>query len=211
MKYTHVLWDFNGTVLDDVEPCIKSINELLLRHGLDTLKSVEQYQSVFGFPIIDYYKRIGFDFDKTSYNELAIEWVRLYNEYNLPLRLCPHVTEALESLRSAGVRQLILTASSTEMVKQQLSGLGISDYFDEIIGVDNIHAYGKSDIAAEWIKLNKPEKALLIGDTTHDSEVAEKIGIDCLLVSCGHMSAEKLAHHRAVFRDPSDAVKSISE
>ena len=62
MKVTHVLWDFNGTILDDVEPCIKSINELLVGHGLKPLESVAEYQSVFGFPIKDYYERIGFDF-----------------------------------------------------------------------------------------------------------------------------------------------------
>ena len=211
MKYTHVLWDFNGTLLDDVEPCIKSINELLTRHGLEKLTGLSQYQSVFGFPIIDYYRRIGFDFDKTSYDELAVEWVKLYNEYNRPLKLCPGADKALSYLKERGVRQFILTASSVDMVRSQLSELGIGGYFDEIIGVDNIHAFGKSGIAAEWIKREKPESAVLIGDSDHDSEVASAVGIDCLLVSCGHMNAEKLAHLRAVFRDPFDAVKSISE
>ena len=84
-------------------------------------------------------------------------------------------------------------------------------YFDEIVGVDNIHAYGKAGIAAEWIKRERPGRAVLIGDSDHDSEVAASVGIDCLLVSCGHMNAEKLAHLRTVFRDPLDAVKSISE
>ena len=123
MKYTHVLWDFNGTLLDDVESCINSINELLERHGLKKLTSLAQYQSVFGFPIIDYYKRIGFDFDKTSYDELAVEWVKLYNEYNRPLKLCPNAEKALAYLKERGVHQLILTASSVDMVKAQLSEL----------------------------------------------------------------------------------------
>ena len=211
MKPTHVLWDFNGTVLDDVMPCINSINELLTRHGLPIIESVTKYQSVFGFPIKDYYSRIGFDFDKTSYNELAVEWVKLYNEYNEPLRLCPNVRKALDLLRSENVRQVILTASSVDMVNEQLEGLGIGEYFDEIIGVDNIHAYGKTDIAIKWMERVRPERAVLIGDTDHDSEVASLLGIGCVLVSCGHMHAEKLAHLRAVYRDPYDAVKSFLE
>ena len=211
MKPTHVLWDFNGTVLDDVMPCINSINELLTRYGLPIIESVTKYQSVFGFPIKDYYSRIGFDFDNTSYNELAVEWVKLYNEYNEPLRLCPNVRKTLNLLRSENVRQVILTASSVDMVNEQLEGLGIGEYFDEIIGVDNIHAYGKTDIAIKWMERVRPERAVLIGDTDHDSEVASLLGIGCVLVSCGHMHAEKLAHLRAVYRDPYDAVKSFLE
>ena len=211
MKVTHVLWDFNGTILDDVEPCIKSINELLVCHGLKPLESVGEYQSVFGFPIKDYYERIGFDFAKIPYDELAIEWVELYNRYNVPLKLCPRVKEALDAVKAAGLPQLILTASSVDMVNAQLEGLGIGDYFEKIIGVDNIHAYGKIRIAREWMEAEKPDRAVLIGDSTHDSEVADAIGADCVLVSCGHMSADKLAAYRPVYTDPYDAVKNILE
>ena len=52
-KYTHVIWDFNGTILDDVEACIRSANLLLEAHGLPALPSREAYQRHFGFPLID--------------------------------------------------------------------------------------------------------------------------------------------------------------
>ena len=211
MKPTHVLWDFNGTVLDDVAPCIRSINELLEKYGCKPLESKDEYQSVFGFPIRDYYSRIGFDFDRIPYETLAVEWVELYNRYNDPLTLCPHVREALDAVKAAGIPQLILTASSVDMVRDQLSGLGIGPYFEKIIGVDNIHAYGKIEIAQEWIRKEMPKHAVLIGDTTHDREVADAIGADCALVSCGHMSADKLKRYGNVYSDPLEAVKNILE
>ncbi len=209
MRPSHILWDFNGTVLDDLAPCIKSINELLKKYGLPELSDAERYKEVFEFPVQNYYAKIGFDFDKTSFDILAVEWVDLYNKYNEPLKLCPNVVKALKAVRKAGIPQLILTASKTEMVQDQLSRLGIGGYFDGIIGLDNIHARGKSDIALEWKNKVKPENPVMIGDTEHDAEVADLIGAKCLLVSCGHMSAERLKPLKPVFSDPYDAVSHL--
>ena len=79
-QYTHVIWDFNGTVYNDVDACIRSANRLLTAHGLTPFSTVTEYRERFGFPIIDYYRRMGFDFDVTPYDELAVEWVDYYME-----------------------------------------------------------------------------------------------------------------------------------
>ena len=206
---SHVLWDFNGTILDDVMPCIKSINELLVRYGKKPLSGINEYQKVFGFPIKEYYARIGFDFDEISFEKLAVEWVELYNKYNCPIKACPNAEKALKYVRQAGIPQLILTASKTDMVYDQLDMLGLRDYFDGVIGLDNIHAAGKTDIAVKWAESAHPSHPVLIGDTEHDALTADAIGAQCLLVSCGHMAYEKLAKIKPVYSDPFAAVKSI--
>ena len=209
MKYSHILWDFNGTVLDDVEPCFKSINELLIRYGHTPIPNRDEYQRVFGFPVSDYYKRVGFDFDKTSFDVLALEWVELYNRYSTPLRLCPNIEKALSYVAERKIPQLILTASDTKMAEAQLKELGVDKYFDGIIGLDNIKAHGKAEIAVEWNNKVKPEHAILIGDTEHDAQVADLIGAECVLVSCGHMSYQRLAKLKPVYKDPYEAIKSV--
>lgn len=209
MTPSHILWDFNGTILDDVVPCIQSINELLVKYGKKPLSGVDEYKAVFGFPIKDYYKRIGFDFDEVSFEVLAIEWVKLYNKYNSPIKACPNAKEALIYVKQAGVPQLVLTASKTEMVYEQLEMMGLTDFFEGVIGLDNIHAAGKTDTALEWAKREKPSRPVLIGDTEHDAQAADAIGAQCLLVSCGHMPVKKLIGLKPVFADPLQAVKSI--
>ena len=52
MTYTHVIWDFNGTILDDVQIGIDSVNVLLRKRGLPTVASVDADREVFEFPII---------------------------------------------------------------------------------------------------------------------------------------------------------------
>ena len=110
-KYTHVLWDFNGTVLDDVRESVACAERLLRAHGLPALGSTEAYRQAFGFPIIDYYRRIGFDFSTLSYDALAVEWVAYYREATVTPRLYPDVRAALERLRERKIPQLILSAT----------------------------------------------------------------------------------------------------
>ena len=64
MKPSLVLWDWNGTLLDDVALCVDALNRLLRIYHYPQQYSLAQYREIFGFPIEDYYIRAGFDFSK---------------------------------------------------------------------------------------------------------------------------------------------------
>ena len=193
-RYTHLIWDFNGTVLDDVRLGIECVNTMLAKRGLPILPDEESYRRVFGFPIDAYYRRLGFDFEKEDYDTvLAPEWVALYlaGENTCPMRR--GVTETLEAVRRRGVEQIMLSASNRSQLEAQLTRLGLERQFQEILGLDNIHARSKKNLAVEW-KARHPEAVpLFLGDTEHDADVADAIGADCILLAGGHQNAERLA------------------
>ena len=56
-----IIWDWNGTLLNDMELCVHTINEMLQKRNLHEL-SVDEYKEVFSFPVKDYYQKIGFDY-----------------------------------------------------------------------------------------------------------------------------------------------------
>ena len=192
MNYTHIIWDFNGTLLCDMQAGIDSVNKMLSERGLKTIDGVEEYRDIFDFPIEEYYRSLGFDFLKEPYAVLAPIWVDLYNQNVKAADLSDGIAEALEKINKLGKTQIVLSASEENMLKRQLDGLGISSYFSEIIGLDNIHASGKQALARAWREKNKDARALIIGDTTHDALVARAIGADCLLYSGGHQSRARL-------------------
>lgn len=192
MKYTHVLWDFNGTILDDVETGILSINNMLKKRGLPIINSKTEYRNHFCFPITSYYKSLGFDFTKEPFETLAQEWVELYLKYVKYAKLRNGVIETLSSFRKSGLFQYIVSATEYNMLGIQLENLGILKCFDGYIGLDNIHASSKTLLAKHWYDQNKPEKPVIIGDTVHDFEVAEILKCDCILVSGGHQSRNVL-------------------
>jgi phosphoglycolate phosphatase len=192
MNYTYCIWDFNGTIFDDIGASIKAVNTLLAERGLPTLESKERYHEVFDFPIIDYYRRIGFDFDKEPYEVVAPLWVELYLENSKSSGLFEDVIPALDFFESQGVKQSVLSASELKMLMGQLKDLGIYDRFEEIMGIDNIYAESKLALASAWKERHAGERVMFIGDTTHDYETAKLLGADCYLVSAGHQPEYKL-------------------
>lgn len=128
-KTEYCIWDFNGTILDDVDAGIKSVNKLLADRGLPTLNGREDYHKYFRFPIKDYYSSLGFDFQRESYETLAPIWVEQYliNVREAPLR--EGVAETLEAFKTAGIKQIVISATELKMLKGQLASLGIDNYF----------------------------------------------------------------------------------
>ena len=192
MTYSHVIWDFNGTILDDTDAAIQSENVLLTRRNMPLIESRAQYHSLFCFPVIEYYKKLGHDLERESYDALSVEWVEQYLKHAKLSPLHKGVSELLERNSRAGISQIILSATEKAMLEAQVSQLGIRRYFDELLGLDNIHAYSKLDIAKDWVSRTRPRRAVLLGDTAHDYEAAREMGVDCILIADGHQSRESL-------------------
>ena len=192
MRYTDVIWDFNGTILDDVAAGIASVNKMLSDRGPSTIKDEEHYRKIFRFPIIEYYRALGFDFDAEPYSVLAPIWVAEYmkNSKNSPIR--EGFSDAFEYFGQRGVRQYVLSATELNMLKAQLTELGIAHLFDGVYGLDNIHAHSKTELAVKWRREHPDAKILFIGDTEHDHDTAIAMGADCALVCGGHQERAKL-------------------
>lgn len=171
---------------------IRSVNTLLAERGLDVIESIERYRQVFRFPIIDYYRSLGFDFEKEPYEVLAPLWVELYLENVKTAELYGDVRQTLDFIRERGVSQSVLSATELCMLRGQLASLGITDYFEEIMGLDNIHAGSKLSLAYDWRERHPRDRVLLVGDTDHDVRTAQALHADCILICRGHQSREHL-------------------
>lgn len=211
MDYTHIVWDFNGTLLDDLRPCVEVLNAMLAVRGLPACGE-ERYKEIFGFPIKSYYEKAGFDFTAESYAVVADEWAALYRNAVAESRLCAGAAEALEFFRAAGAVQTVISATERKMLDSQLTALGIRGYFDETVAADDLFAFGKVALGREWAKRVKPKKALFIGDTTHDFETASAMGADCALVATGHQSTARLqATGASVYGGISELVEALRQ
>ena len=164
MEYNYIIWDFNGTLLNDVGICVDCLNTLLKSHGMSE-KTEEEYKKIFTFPIKEYYRRAGFDFDVTDYDTLAHEWTDYYRS-RADLELFDGAEKTLKTLANRGLKQIIISASEKNTLFEQTKVLGIDGYFSEMLGLDNIHARSKEATAKDWRKRHPKAKAIFIGDTT---------------------------------------------
>ena len=190
-KYTHIIWDWNGTLLDDVELCLTIINTLLISRNHKPIKDINAYRDVFGFPVVDYYRRAGFDLDNEPFELLAKEFISLYHSNDSRFRLFDDAPEVLAYVNKIGLRQVVLSASEQSNLRCQTGLFDIERYLDDILGISNIYAESKLSVGQSYIG-GISGKAVLIGDTVHDYEVAAALGIDCVLIANGHQHKYKL-------------------
>lgn len=196
MRYDAVIWDWNGTLLDDVALSVRLLNRLLTGHGYAPLEGgLEAYRRVFRFPIAEYYKDVGFDFARTPYEELAEEYMALYEAESTACPLQPHARAVLERLGRLGVRQVVLSASEQAMLERHLARYGLAEgVFAQVLGLSDILGVSKSQRGRSWMARSgiDPARTLMVGDTDHDREAARAMGTDCVLFSGGHQARQVL-------------------
>lgn len=192
-KYKHIIWDWNGTIFNDVDLCVELINGLLEPRGLKTL-SLEEYRDAFTIPVRDYYAKLGFDFSKEPFEVLGRMWMDEYECRKFECGLYDGIVVVMERIEQMGIGQSILSAYSQHTLEELAEHFGLTKYFSHIVGLDNIYAASKLHLGKDLMKKlgNGKGEALLIGDTVHDYEVAMEIGADCVLIANGHQSENKL-------------------
>ncbi|MDR1263672.1 MAG: HAD family hydrolase [Oscillospiraceae bacterium] len=200
--FTTVIWDWNGTLLDDVDACIDAENTLLKARGM-SLISKARYREVFTFPVIEYYRRCGFTFENETFESVANQYNAEYMERSRACGLFGDAIETLERLRGYGLAQILLTASSKDTLREQLKAFDIARYFNAMIAQKDALARGKTESARLLMRERDidPRGVVLIGDTEHDGEVARALGAACVLVPRGHHGRERLLECGAVVAD----------
>ncbi|MGB5529233.1 MAG: HAD hydrolase-like protein, partial [Ignavibacteriaceae bacterium] len=147
-NYNHIIWDWNGTLLNDVELCAGIMNMLLTQESLPNI-SIAKYKSIFTFPVIEYYKIAGHSFERTSFEVLGKQFMDEYELRKNNCKLFAGVSKLLSEIQSKNIKQHLLSAYEQNNLNNILKHFGIINYFQYIVGLDNIYAGGKSHLAQD--------------------------------------------------------------
>lgn len=210
-RYSHIFWDWNGTLLDDAWLCVEVMNGMLRQRDLPTL-TLEIYRTIFDFPVKDYYLQLGFDFVQEPFENVGMEFMVLYNQRQKECRLHPEVKHLLPYCQLKGFKQSILSAREQNELIAETIELEVVSFFDQVRGLDDYYAHGKTEVGFRLVRdlgISRHE-IIFVGDTLHDAEVAREIGIDCILIPNGHHSEERiLTAGVPVYSSLSEFVKTL--
>lgn len=192
MNVSHIIWDWNGTLLDDTQACVNSINVLLSKRGVPTI-DVPRYRDIFGFPVIDFYRRINFPLDSENWDLVAREFHDVFLS-DTTFKLQSATVETLKRIQAKNIQQSILSASEQSILDTMLAGFCIRSFFTHVCGVNNLYGNSKIEIGHQLLtRVTLPKETIVIvGDTLHDVEVAQALGVSCILIAQGHQSRERL-------------------
>lgn len=190
VRPTSVIWDFNGTIMDDVELAAASISELLQRRNLPKI-SAAYHRRIFGFPVADYYRKLGFDLDVEVHSEISDEYHEVYLSRIGSCSLNEGVKDMLTLFQSERIPQFVLSAAEHALLESWVKMLKLEQYFGAAYGLPDRLAATKVDRGLGLMRdfgLD-PGTSLFIGDTDHDIEVAHALGCHPVIVLEGHQDS----------------------
>lgn len=192
MSIKQVLWDWNGTLLDDLAYGMGVRNRTFPIFGLPTIDSVEAYHEQFTFPIRIYYERGGVT--EENFEAVAHAWMDEYIRGCKTIPLHADVIAVLQKLKDAGLTQVVLSASKLDVLREQLGYYPLEGYFDRVLGLGDIYARSKVAVGKAYLESCQiPQtETVMVGDTLHDAQVAQELGTHCVLVARGHQSKKTL-------------------
>ena len=188
---TSVIWDWNGTLLDDTQAALDTLNAMLAKRGGRQIE-MGFYRDHFAFPVKPFYEAIGVRLGDEDWDALAREYHDIYAAQ--PKGLNAETFAALEYAKGRGARQAIVSALRQDLLSAITEELGVARYMDFIYGVDNLDGRSKIERAHELVAAMgvAPQDAVMIGDSLHDKEVADAIGVRCVLCAQGSHAAWRL-------------------
>ena len=192
-KYKHIIWDWNGTLLNDAWLCVDVMNQSLIKRRLPLL-TLAKYQDYFEFPVENYYLKLGFDFSKEPFSKAGTEFFLNYEKRKFECTLQKDAISALTYFKEKNISQSILSAYKQTSLTQTVSHYNLTCFFENIVGLDDHYARSKVDTGSNLLKKipHARGEILFIGDTFHDFEVAKELHIDSILFLGNHTTREKL-------------------
>ena len=193
MKHKNIIWDWNGTIINDAWLFVDIMNVFLKKRGLPLI-SLDDYKQHFCFPIQNYWRHLGFSFNERTFDKLNSDFIALYKKKLFKAK--PHlgIKSFILKLNKLGYKQFVLSASADTILKKSINHYDFKKCFVRAYGVDNLNATGKIEVGKQLCKTHKlnMNKTVLIGDTEYDKRVADALGCSVFLLSYGHICRERL-------------------
>ncbi len=198
MNWNYVLWDWNGTIIDDLVYNFNIVNTLLLEKCLAPI-SLEEYRKKFCFPIKKFYDEIGLKCNTSEYEVIANKYQILYESKIKEIELSYRIKELMAFLHEINIKQFLFTSSNKSTLMTQLAlYTGIVPLIDGIICQNNNLGIGKAELFYRW-KMEQGiidcSSIVIIGDTYYERDIATNFGADSILIKSGHQNVNETDDH----------------
>jgi phosphoglycolate phosphatase-like HAD superfamily hydrolase/ADP-ribose pyrophosphatase YjhB (NUDIX family) len=188
--FRNLIFDWSGTLVDDLGPVIEATNLVFQSYGRDPLDR-DAFRRHFRLPYREFYEEF---LPGVPLEELEERFRPAFHGSKAEVFVLPHAREKLEWCAEHGVRCFVLTSMHKEAFHQQLQTFGLESFFEATYaGVAD-----KREVIHRILETHKLDagETAFIGDMTHDIETARHGGVSSIAVLTGYTHAEPLASVR---------------
>lgn len=197
MKYELIVFDWDGTLLDSAGAIVQAIQAASRDLGL-TVPDDARARHVIGLGLVDALRHAVPDLPPERYQAMAERYRHHYLSGDHALTLFPGVPEMLARLQAAGHALAIATGKSRQGLDRALAHSGLGPLFLASRCADECHSKPHPQMLEELMAEFgvAPASTVMIGDTSHDLQMATNAGVDGLAVTYGAHPHEHLREHR---------------
>ena len=199
--YELVVFDWDGTLMDSTR-LIASCLQQACRDVGAPVPTESEALFVIGLNMADTFRRVVPGLDEESQRRLAERYRHhfLAREHEAPLY--EGVREMLAELHGRAKRLAVATGKARRGLERALDATGLRPWFEATRCADEGFAKPHPDMLLMLLDITgvEPRRALMVGDTTHDLELAANAGIDAVGVSYGAHPGDLLATRPAIAR-----------
>ncbi len=187
MIFRNLIFDWSGTLCDDLALTVEATNHVLQQYQLPIL-SVEDFRAEFYLPYPAYYKE---KIPHAPMEELEDHFRYAFRHAQNSVTLLPHARSFLEYCARSGIRCFILTSADSKAFAKQAQQLGVDGYFEHIhSSIRNKELYIGQLMQQHGLR---SDETAFIGDMTHDIHAAHCASITGVAVLTGYNNAAELA------------------
>jgi phosphoglycolate phosphatase-like HAD superfamily hydrolase/ADP-ribose pyrophosphatase YjhB (NUDIX family) len=185
--FRNLIFDWSGTLVDDLGPVIEATNAVFERYNLPAFDR-DNFRRQFRLPYSEFYAEFLPDI---SLAELETHFRPAFSAAKTPVTVLPHAREKLEWCTQHGIRAFVLTSMDTQAFERQMDDFKLRHHFEAIYS----GIIDKRDMIHQIIQQHrlKPHETAFVGDMTHDVETARHGGLSSIAVLTGYQHPEVLA------------------
>jgi phosphoglycolate phosphatase-like HAD superfamily hydrolase/8-oxo-dGTP pyrophosphatase MutT (NUDIX family) len=185
--FRNLIFDWSGTLVDDLGPVIEATNAVLANYQIAGLDR-EAFRRVFRLPYREFYAEL---LPQIPLEELEAHFRPAFAAAVTPVTVLPHAREKLEWCSALGIRVFVLTSMDTLAFERQMDDFGLRHHFEATYS----GVLDKREIIHQILQTHRliPAETAFVGDMTHDVETARHGGISSIAVLTGYNHAETLA------------------
>ena len=200
-NYKVIMLDFDGTTACTVHAIYHAAKRMLNEYGYEVEKDIVYKNFGLALPY-SFYCFAGVEsFDEATSKQMIADYNRIYQaEAEQLIELFDGVADTLDTLKKAGVKIVIASNNIHPVLERQLANLGIRQYIDDIVAVEDVENVKPApDIALEVLRRYNisGEESLVVGDATLDMDMGREAGCHLCGVSFGSHTPEMLRERGA--------------
>jgi len=201
LNYELVIFDWDGTLMDSTRVIASSLQSACVDVGVP-VPSERDARYVIGLNLVDSFDHVAPDLDEAGRKRLSERYRHHFLARENEMPLYAGVVEMLSDLHAKGVRLAVATGKARRGLDRVLDATGLRRWFEATRCADEGFAKPHPGMLLGLMDITgvEPKRALMVGDTTHDLELAANAGVDAVAVTYGAHDAALLGTRPAKAR-----------